>query len=149
MGSKGTKKEAQRKPALTIGKVAKQTGVGIETIRFYERNGLINDPPRRASGYRQYPSDTVERIRFIKQAKELGFTLAEVEELLSLKVSPGKTCADVKRKADQKMSDVEAKIKQLGQIRRALQALTKQCTGRGPTSDCPILDALEKEGRKR
>ena len=84
---------------LTIGKVAKQADIGIETIRFYEREGLIEDPPRRASGYRQYPSDTVDRVRFIKRAKELGFSLKEIKELLYLSVDPGTTCTQVQQRS--------------------------------------------------
>lgn len=128
---------------FTIGKVARLTDVGIETIRFYEREGLIPEPPRRESGYRQYPRVTIDRILFIKRAKDLGFTLAEINELLSLRVGSGTTCADVKRKADQKIEDVKTKIKSLKRIQKALEKLTHQCRGKGSVSECPILEALE------
>jgi DNA-binding transcriptional MerR regulator len=82
--------------SLTIGQVAKGAGVGVETVRFYEREGLVPAPKRRPSGYRQYPADTVRRIRFVQAAKDLGFTLKEIRELLSLRVAAGKSCADVR-----------------------------------------------------
>jgi len=78
--------------ALTIGQVAKRSGIGIETLRYYERKGLVEEPPRTESGYRQYPEDVVARIRFIRRAKELGFKLSEISELLSLRVDPNTTC---------------------------------------------------------
>ena len=133
---------------LTIGKVARLSGVGIETVRFYEREGLIPEPPRRDSGYRQYPGSTIERLLFIKRAKDLGFTLAEIKELLSLRVSQGSTCADVKAKANEKIRDVETKIKDLQRIKRALKKLSTECRGKGPVSECPILEALETKGIK-
>lgn len=133
---------------FTIGKVARMSGVGIETIRFYEREGLIPEPPRRDSGYRQYPPATIERVRFVKRAKDLGFTLAEIKELLNLSVGPKATCADVKRKAVEKIKEVDAKISDLKRIRKALNRLTDQCRGKGPVSECPILENLESRGRK-
>ncbi|MBI4280591.1 MerR family DNA-binding protein [Candidatus Uhrbacteria bacterium] len=132
----------------TIGKVARASGVGIETIRFYEREGLIPEPPRLDSGYRQYPPTTIDRVRFIKRAKDLGFTLAEIKELLSLSVGPKTTCADVKRKAQEKIKEVDTKIADLKRIRQALNRLTDQCRGKGPASECPILENLELKGRK-
>lgn len=133
---------------LTIGKVARLTEVGIETLRFYEREGLIPEPPRRDSGYRQYPPATIDRVRFIKRAKDLGFTLAEIKELLNLSVGPKTTCADVKRKTDEKIKEVDTKIADLKRIKRALNRLTDQCRGKGPVSKCPILENLESERRK-
>ena len=130
---------------FTIGKVANVTGVGIETIRFYEREGLIPEPPRRDSGYRQYPPATIDRVRFIKRAKDLGFTLAEIKELLNLSVGQGTTCADVKRKAMEKIKEVDAKIADLKRIKQALNQLTDQCRGKGPVSECPILENLESK----
>jgi len=94
---------------LTIGKVARLAGIGVETIRFYEREGLIEEPPRRESGYRQYPEDTVHRLRFIRRAKELGFTLKEIKELLALRIDPETTCEDIRRRANTKINDIEAK----------------------------------------
>jgi MerR family mercuric resistance operon transcriptional regulator len=135
--------------ALTIGQAARSAGVGIETVRFYERQGLLQEPPRRDSGYRQYPEDVVARLRFIRRAKELGFSLKEIKELLALRVDPDTTCAEVRKRAEEKIIDVEAKIEALQKIKKALTKLTRTCSGRGPTSECPILDALDAEPDKR
>ena len=108
---------------LSVGKVAKITGVGVETIRFYEREGLIQNPPRNASGYRAYPPGTVERIRFIRTAKDLGFTLREIRELLSLRVDPIGSCEEVKEMAMSKLNDVEDRIRVLQAIRKSLEGL--------------------------
>jgi len=132
---------------LTIGQVARAARVGVETVRFYEREGLVVEPPRRPSGYRQYPPDAVRRVRFIRRAKDLGFTLKEIGELLSLRVNPGTTCADVRAMAGAKVQDVERKIAELSGIRDVLVRLARSCRGKGPTSECPILDMLAEEER--
>lgn len=129
---------------LTIGQVAKRAGIGVETVRFYEREGLLEEPQRRPSGYRQFDKQIVERLLFIRRAKELGFTLKEIKELLSLRLDPSTTCADVKTRAEAKIADIENKINSLQRMRRALMKLTKACSGSGRTSDCPILDALDR-----
>jgi len=134
--------------ALTIGQVAKHSGIGLETLRFYERKGLIEEPPRTDSGYRQYPEDVVGRIRFIKRAKELGFSLKEISELLSLRVDPGTTCADVRKQTELKLTDVEEKIRALRRIKTALKKLAASCVGTGPTSECPILEALDSQEKE-
>jgi len=131
--------------ALTIGQAARSAGIGVETVRFYERQGLLQEPPRRDSGYRQYPEDVVARLRFIRRAKELGFSLKEIKELLALRVDPDTTCAEVRKRSEDKIADVVTKIETLQKIRKALMKLTKTCSGRGPTSECPILDALDTE----
>jgi len=130
--------------ALTIGKVAKQAGVGVETVRFYERKGLVGEPPRRASGYRQYAPEVVDRIRFIRRAKELGFTLKEIKELLDLRLDPSATCEDVKNRAQEKIADIEARILTLKRMKQALAGLTRACEGKGSIKGCPILKALEE-----
>ncbi|MGK7346108.1 MAG: heavy metal-responsive transcriptional regulator [Candidatus Nitrospinota bacterium M3_3B_026] len=130
---------------LTIGKVAKLAGVGVETVRFYERKGLIDKPPTKDSGYRQYGEDVVGRISFIRRAKDLGFSLKEIQELLRLRVEPGATCADVRARAMEKIADVDKRIEQLSKIKSALEKLAASCRGRGPSSDCPILEALDRE----
>src|SRR5579875_574828 len=133
---------------LTIGQVAKKAGVNVETIRYYERLGYIPKPPRPRSGYRQYSEETVNRIQFIKRAQKLGFTLKEISELLSLKVDSGNTCADVKRRAETKITDIEEKIHNLQGIKKALVRLVAMCRGKGPTGECPIIEVLEaKEGK--
>lgn len=129
--------------SLTIGQVADGAGVGVETIRFYERRGLIPEPPRSASGYRQFPEKTVPRIRFIKRAQRLGFTLKEIKELLFLRASPESDCADIRKRARAKISDIEEKLEDLWRMKDALEKLTAACEGEGPVTECPILDALE------
>src|SRR5262245_2271788 len=131
---------------LTIGQVARQAGVGVETVRFYEREGLLQEPSRRESGYRQYPEGIVARLRFIRRAKELGFSLKDIKELLALRVDPTTTCREVKAQAEAKITDIEGKIASLLRMKKALVRLTATCRGQGPTSECPILEALGKEG---
>ena len=131
---------------LTTSQLANSAGVNVETLRYYERRGLLPEPPRRASGYRQYSQDDVARIQFIKRAKELGFTLQEVQELLNLRVDPDTPCAMVKRRADLKIIDIEEKLRSLKRIKKALNKLAATCSGRGPVGDCPILEALGGDG---
>ena len=132
---------------LRIGQLAKRSQVNIETVRYYERRGLIPNPPRGESGYRQFPQDVVGRIRFIKHAQGVGFTLKEVSELLSLRVDPKTTCADVKKRAEMKVAEIEKKIEALDKMRKALLTLRAACRGRGPSSECPILEALDSNNR--
>ena len=131
---------------LTTSQLARKAGVNVETLRYYERRGLIPEPPRRDSGYRQYSQDDVARIQFIKRAKDLGFTLQEVQELLDLRVDPDTPCIMVKRRADLKIIDIEAKLQSLKRIKKALNKLAAACSGRGPVGDCPILEALGGDG---
>ncbi len=135
-------------PAFTIGEVAKAAGVGIETVRFYERKGLIPDPPRRPSGYRAYPEAVVERIVFIRHAKELGFSLKEIGDLLSLRVARNANCARVKRRTEDKIRDIESKIHRLQRWRRTLRKLAEACDEGTPTSECAILGAIEQGGSR-
>ncbi len=130
--------------ALTIGQVARGAGIGVETVRFYERRGILEPPPRTDSGYRQYPKDTLARLRFVGRAKQLGFTLKEIKELLALRIDPLTTCADVKSRAEEKITDVAEKIRSLKRMKSALVKLTKTCAGEGTSSECPILDALDR-----
>jgi len=130
---------------LTIGQLAKKTEVNVETIRFYERRGLMPKPLRRESGYRQYSDDDIARVRFIRRAKELGFSLKEILELLSLRVDPDTTCGDIKRRAETKIADIDQKIRTLQGMKKALTKLASTCRGRGPTSECPILEMLDSE----
>ena len=127
---------------LTIGQLAQRAGVGVETVRFYEREGLISEPPRRPSGYRDYPTEAVTRIVFIRRAKELGFSLKEIGELLDLRVRPRRNCSLVKRSADAKIVDIDDKIAALRRMRQGLVRLTKACEERTPTKECPILASL-------
>lgn len=128
---------------LTIGQLAKNAGVNIETIRYYERRGLIPEPPRRESGYRQYTPEFVTRIQFIKRAQELGFSLNEIAELLALRVDSETACSEVRQHAEVKIANIEGKIQTLQQMKQALKALVVVCNENGTTSECPILEALE------
>lgn len=129
---------------LTIGAVAKLAAVNIETMRYYERRGLVPRPPRSASNYRQYPAETVARVRFIKRAQELGFTLKEIKGLLALRVTPRAKSAQVRERVRRKIESVDAKIKALEAMRTALSALEARCSGRGHISTCSILRALDE-----
>ncbi len=129
---------------ITIGQLAKKAGVKVETVRHYERRNLISEPPRSDSGYRQYRSKDVQRIRFIKRAQRLGFTLREIEELLQLRVDPDTTCADVKTEAEAKIEDIRQRIRSLQKMKRVLTELTVSCDSRAPTNNCPILESLAK-----
>ena len=132
--------------AMTIGTLARRANVGVETVRFYERRGLIARPPRPAAGgFRHYPEETVGRIRFVRQAQELGFTLSEIGELLALRADPEGDCADVRESAIAKLQDVESKIARLQRIGAALTAVIAACPGRGALTSCSILEALKAE----
>jgi MerR family mercuric resistance operon transcriptional regulator len=131
--------------ALTIGRLAQEAGVNLETVRFYERQGLLPKPPRSASGYRLFPADAARRLRFIKRAKELGFSLSEIRELLALRVSPRTTSTEIRRRTEAKIADVEGKIKALDSIRKSLVKLARSCGGCAPLSECPILESLDRE----
>lgn len=130
---------------LTTGQLAKNAGVNIETIRFYERRGLLDKPPRNQSGHRQYGGADVMRTKFIKRAQSLGFSLKEIEELLKIKIEPGVTCGDIKKRIDAKKLNVEQKINDLSHMRSALNSLSRQCMGNGPVGTCPFLKALEAQ----
>ena len=131
---------------LTIGQVAQKAGMGIETIRFYERKGLIAEPPRKESGYRQFEPEVLERLAFIQQAKTLGFSLGEIHELMSLRHRADTSSRDVKKIATARLADIDQKIKVLKRMQRALKKLVDQCPGQGALKECPILEALYLHG---
>ena len=131
--------------SLTIGRLAKQAGVNLETVRFYERRGLLPKPPRTVSGYRLFPADAARRLRFIRRAQELGFSLTEIGELLSLRLSRQTTSADIRARAETKITDIEAKIKSLESMKKTLRKLTRVCEGCAPVTHCPILESLDRE----
>jgi len=133
----------------TIGQVAKRSGIRIETIRYYEKEGLLSQPKRSANGYRLYTGESVKRLIFIRTAKELGFSLKDIKQLLSLRADPKSRCKDVKRKAEEKIGEVDEKIKTLREMKTALNKLVKECSGKGPASECPILEAIEMNTKKR
>src|SRR6266436_3871726 len=124
---------------------AKKAGVNLETVRFYERRGLLPRPPRSSSGYRLFPADAARRLRFIRRAQELGFSLKEIGELLSLRVSRRTTSAEIRAKAEAKIADIEGKIRSLESMKKTLRKLTTVCDGCAPLADCPILESLDRE----
>ncbi len=128
---------------MTIGHAARQAGVGVETIRFYERRGLIKQPPKPVgSGFRVYPEETVQRIRFIREAQEIGFSLREIDELLSLRADPAADSSDVRERAIDKRNEVEQKIAHLERIHAALEELISACPGKGALRQCSIMESL-------
>ena len=133
--------------SLTIGRLARAVGVNLETVRYYERRGLLPKPPRSGSGYRLFPAEAKRRLRFIRRAQELGFSLGEIRELLSLRVAPTAKSADVRRRAQAKITDIEAKIRSLQSMKKALRELTQACSGCGPVRDCRILESLDAEDK--
>ncbi len=129
---------------LTIGKIAKGAEVKVDTIRYYERSGLIPIPNRSESGYRLYETDTIDKILFIKKAQALGFTLREIKELLSLKMDPACTCGSIKERTVTKIKDIQEKVSILKEMETSLGKLVDACDGNGSVSECPILDAMGK-----
>ena len=128
---------------VTISKAAAKAGAGVETIRFYERKGLIEQPPKPfGPGFREYPEEVVRRVRFIRQAQDIGFSLREIAELLSLRADPSADCSDVRVQATMKLEEVNRKITRLEEIRDALEDLISACPGRGALRACSIMDAL-------
>ncbi len=129
---------------LTIGKLAQAANVNIETIRYYERIELLPYAKRNASGYRYYGNDDLHRLHFIGLAKRHGFSLNEIKDLLELRVDPQRSCEDVRQHAQEKVDEINVKITELKQIKRALQQLISTCHQHSPDSDCPILEAFEQ-----
>ena len=130
---------------MTIGRLARQVGVNLETVRFYERRGLLPRPPRSASGYRLFPAEAVRRLKFIKRAQELGFSRKEIRELSALRISLRTTSAEIRKRTEAKIADIEGKIKSLDSIRKSLVQLARSCGGCAPVSGCPILESLDRE----
>jgi MerR family mercuric resistance operon transcriptional regulator len=134
-----------RNEALSIGQVARQAGVNVQTLRYYERRGILQPPQRSEAGRRQYPSETVRLLRFIKRAQDLGFTLKEIQELIALRETRGRDRSRVRRLAAARLGDVDEKINRLRAIRKALATLVESCACRGQALECPILEALDDE----
>ncbi len=128
---------------MKIGEVARRSGVAVETVRFYEKQGLLDEPPRSYSGYRQYAEEAVARLAFIQRSKGLGFSLREIEELIALRDRPETTSADVKARAEAKIVEIDRKLRDLRQMRETLTRLARSCSGEGPTSACIILNTIE------
>lgn len=134
---------------MRIGELAEREGVGVQTVRYYERRGLLPEPDRKPSGYREYGEDDVARLRFILRAKALGFTLSEIGELLDLRVDPGRTADDVRRHAEEKIADVDARIRDLRRIRGALGRLVESCHAHGPPEECALMHAIGDDHEHR
>lgn len=132
--------------AFSTGQLAKASGVHLQTIRYYERRGLLPRAVRSPAGYRKYSYEVVSRIRFIKQAQLLGFSLREIKELLALRVDRKRSCEDIRKQVEAKLETIAENIRALNKIEKALKRLAASCSGTGPTSGCPILEALEREG---
>lgn len=131
--------------SLTRKQVAERSGVTTEAVRFYEKEGIIANPPRTESGYRQYPQEVVRQIQFVKRAQHLGFTLPEIKDLLSLKISEDTTPDNVRARAFLKIQEVDSRIQTLQRIKNTLLHLAKSCPGEGKIEECPILGALESD----
>ncbi len=132
---------------LTRGKLAHEAGVHSETIRFYEKRGLLPTPDRNGAGYREYPPGIVRQVRFIKRAQGLGFTLTEVQELLALKANRRGGSGAVKALAHEKLTLIELKVRDLKRMKTALGCLVESCDGKGPVAECPIIAAMEDESK--
>jgi MerR family copper efflux transcriptional regulator len=128
---------------LKIGEVAKQSNVGIETIRYYERVGLLAKPERRPSGYRQYDQSVVARLKFIRRTKELGFTLAEIRELLALWFDANTRCEHIRERAKLKITEIEDKILSLRKMKRSLKKVVSECESQDALGECPLLEGLD------
>jgi len=125
--------------SMKIGEVAKRSGTGIETIRFYERERLLQEPERRPSGYRHYDESSVQRLEYIGRAKTLGFTLAEIRELLELSFAAPTGCEHIRQRAGAKITDIEGKIRSLQQMRRSLRKIVDRCKAKDSPHDCPLV----------
>jgi len=132
-------------PTVTIGKLAKDIGIGAGALRYYERLGLLPPASRTASGYRVYGRDAATRLRFIRRAQALGFSLEEIAELLALSDNPRARARDVKRVTQGKIADLEQRIAALKRMKRGLETLEERCSGHGSSGECPILAALARE----
>jgi MerR family transcriptional regulator, copper efflux regulator len=130
---------------LTIGEVAKRAAVHIETLRYYERQGLVVRPPRSRSNYRRYPEETVRLVQFIKRAQQLGFSLKEIHALLALRTAPQAQCADIRERALAKIHEIEHKVRTLQAMHTVLTRLVAACAGQGHIADCPILESLDAD----
>lgn len=128
---------------LKIGQVAKQSGLTVETVRYYEQRGLIPEPQRLDSGYRVYPESILTRLNFINRCKDLGFSLQEISELLSIQIDPDNSSALVKEQVEHKISLVKEKISELQKLQDSLEQLSGMCCGEGSVSNCPIIDFLK------
>ncbi len=134
---------------LRSSELARQGGINLESIRFYEKQGLLAKPPRTASGYRVFSPDAVGRVRFIKRAQGLGFTLREIQQLLTLRDHPDTACGEVRRQAETKIADITEKLKSLRAMKRELTRLANDCAGTSRPHACPILNNLDGKAKPK
>jgi Hg(II)-responsive transcriptional regulator len=133
---------------MTIGEFASKAGVNVQTVRYYERRGILREPERTASGYRQYDGEALARVRFIRRVPEPGFSLEEIEELLDLRVEASSSCSAIGAKTRARLEDVQGKTRELKRAEHVLEKLAASCAAREPTADCPILETLEEATRE-
>ena len=124
---------------MRIGDLASQAGVAVDTVRYYERRGLLPEPPRRPSGYREYDEEQLRQLRFVRRCKALGFTLDEIRQLLRLNADPGADRATVRELTQRRLAEVDVKLDELRKLRASLAGLVESCSGHGPVDGCPIL----------
>lgn len=129
---------------LRIGELARVASVNVQTVRYYERLGMLRPERRTAAGYREYDGEAALRLRFIKHAQQLGFSLKEIDELLGLRVRHGAACATIERKTRHKIALIDVKMRELEKLKRSLETITDACRARKPTADCPLLELLEE-----
>jgi Hg(II)-responsive transcriptional regulator len=134
---------------MRTGQLAKGAGVNAQTLRYYERRGILARPARTESGYRRYPEEAVRRVRFVKHAQELGFTLTEIEELLRLRDARGRGCGEVRAAAEIKRSAIDDKIAHLRAMRKALDLLVDSCRRNSTERSCPLLEAFDSDDPQR
>jgi MerR family copper efflux transcriptional regulator len=135
--------------SMHIGRLAAQANVSVDTVRYYERSQLLPPPTRTASGYRTYPAGLVGRLRFIRRAKELGFSLEEIRDLLALSDQRGSGVAEIKEIAERRLADVESRLAELTRLRDGLKHLVNACPGHGDPDECPIVSAFKEDGHAR
>jgi Hg(II)-responsive transcriptional regulator len=138
-----------KQPTVRIGEAARRAGVNIRTLHYYEARGLLPEPERTESNFRIYTEETIRRIRFVKRAQQLGFSLKEIKDLLAHRVDSKATCADVRERAQSKIADIEKRIVSLQAMKEALARVTAACSGRGSVSECPILECFDKQTKPR
>lgn len=127
---------------MKIGELAERVGVNVQTVRYYERRNLLPEPERTESGYREYDEHDIHRLQFILRAKDLGFTLSEIRELMELRVDPDRTAEDVRKHALEKIADTDARIRDLQEIRAGLQRLVAICEAHGPADECALMHTM-------
>jgi len=131
--------------AMKIGEISRRSGLSVETIRYYEREGLLSEPERRPSGYRLYDDAVLERLEYIRRAKDLGFTLAEIRELLELSFNAHACCDHIRQRVEAKIVDIESKVRSLQQMKQSLKKILTHCRSGGRGEDCPLIHKTSRK----